>query len=206
MVAMSAVVVMPLEVYAYHSVMDTGNIIERGTFKAQVENQIVSSPENRLNINARLDMGLNEEAEFRGVIGIGATDLHVGVFYKWIPIPDFSQQPAVGLLSGLTYASSTKDNSLTLHFNPIVSKTFEMELGEITPYASLPIGLRSTSRYNSSTKLDIPVHLTLGGELRTTPWDKVRFMAEISFNIQNTFNYFNLGANISFDEEGMLLR
>ena len=189
--------------HAYYSTMDTGSLLEKGKFKSHLETQFITSNNSGLNLNGRFDMGLTKDSGFRGIIGFGTTDFHLGGFYKWVPIPDIHNQPAIGLLAGVAYASFSGINDLSLRFHPIVSKTFEFELGEITPYGSLPIGIRSMNRDHSSNNTDIPIQLTLGAELKTLHWEKVTFMSEINFDIQHTFSYFSLGVNVEFDEEGI---
>lgn len=188
-----------LPTYAYLSTMDTGDVLAQKKYKVHLETQFITSNHSGIGLNGRFDVGLTEESGFRGLIGVGAVGFHVGGFYKWSPIPDTDQQPAVGFLAGVSYASLSGLNDLSLRFHPIVSKKFEIELGEITPYGSLPMGIHSNHKGEKS----LPLQLTVGVELKTLHWEKVIFMAEINFDIQETFSYFSLGASVFFDEEGI---
>ena len=193
---------MGLSAQAYYSTMDTGNILEKGKYKFHLETQFITSNDTGLNINGYFDMGLTEDSGIRGIIGVGTTDFHIGGFYKWAPIPDMDTQPAMGLLLGVTYASFSGVNNLSLRLHPIISKTFKVEIGEIIPYGSIPIGILSIS---NDRGIDIPIQLALGTELKTLNWKNITFMAEINFDIQKSFSYFGLSANIDFDEEGIYL-
>ena len=185
--------------HANHSILDTGNLLERGEFKAHFEAQFLTSNDSGFNLKGHLDTGLTKDSGLRGVVGIGKADLHIGGFYKWAPIPDIDEQPAMTLLAGVTYSSFSGANHLSLRLHPILSKTFEIELGEVTPYGSLPIGVRSSNEEGTH----VPLQLVLGAELKTLHWEKVTFMGEISFDIQHTSNYISFSANFVFDEEGI---
>ena len=183
-----------LSAFAFYSTIDTGEIIEPGKYRILGEAQGITDNNSGLNVNGRVDWGLNEESSIRGLVGVGTTDFHLGGFFKWVPIPDYSKQPAIGVLAGLVYAHHQSANELSLRVHPMVSKGFDVDFGKITPYGALPFGLRS---FQSRT--DIPLQLAGGTELifqEIRPW---RFFAEVGFDLNKAFSYFSLAASYDFD-------
>src|SRR5690606_13854627 len=110
---------------------------------------------------------LSDDSNVRGIIGFGTTDFQVGGFYKWVPIPDVEGQPAIGFAAGVLYARTEGLNDLSLRFHPLISKQYQIDWGEITPYGSIPIGIRSIDG-----ETDVPVQAVIGAELKTSHWDK----------------------------------
>lgn len=184
------------QAWAFYSVMDTGDLLDPGHYRVGAETQFITNEDSGVNLVSRFDMGLNEDSNLRAELGFGTTDLHLGAFYKWIPIPDYEQQPAIGFSSGVVFAQYSGHTELSLRFHPIVSKGFEVEFGKITPYASLPFGLRS---YDDDT--DVPVQLALGSDLYFSQLDLWHFKAEIGFDLSEAFTYISFGATLDFDEE-----
>ena len=186
--------------------MDTANLIEMKHIKFHLNTQLSNLDKktndtlyshNKLSINSHIDKRLSMNSGLRGTIGIGPTAFRIGGFYKWAPIPDLPNQPAVSLLTGIMYTSLDEDNDLSLRLHPIVSKNLTIKnIGQITPYGSLPIGIRSLSHKD----IDIPIQLTLGAEFKRPKWKQVTFMTEMNFNVQNSSNYFGFGINVNFDE------
>lgn len=181
-------------VFAFYSTIDTGEVVEPSKYRVIGETQAITNNDSGVNIVGRLDWGLNEESSVRGILGLGTTDFQIGGLFKWVPIPDYAKQPAIGLLAGLVYAHHQDSNELSLRFHPMISKGFEVEFGKITPYAALPIGLRSFQN-----RTDVPIQLAGGSEIifqEIKPW---RFFAEIGFDLNKAFTYFSLAASYDFD-------
>lgn len=182
--------------WAFYSTMDTGEVLEQGKYQIGAETQFITNNDSGANLIGRFDGGISEEAGFRGEVGFGTTDLHLGGFFKWVPIPDYQDQPAIGITSGLVFAEYSGHSELSVRFHPIVSKGFTTEFGKITPYGSIPFGLRS---YDNDT--DVPVQLTGGSELHFNEIPLWRFKAEVGFDLNDAFTYISLGASLDFDAE-----
>lgn len=184
------------QAHAFYSTMDTGDVLPEGKYSIGAETQFITNNDSGANLVTRFDGGISEEAGFRGELGFGTTDLHLGAFFKWIPIPDYDQQPAIGITSGLVFAEYSGHSEVSLRFHPIISKGFATEFGKITPYGSLPFGLRS---YNDDT--DVPVQMTLGSELFFSQIPLWRFKGEVGFDLNDAFTYISIGASLDFDAE-----
>lgn len=180
----------------YYSTLETGRLLAPGHYKLGLETQFVTEGNDGLNLAGTLDGAIDDEWGWKGMFGFGTTDIFLGGFAKWVPFPDTEKQPAVGVLFGALYASYSKISELSLRAHPFVSKTWGLELGEITPYAALPLGLRS-----ADSQTDLTVQIALGTEFRPAELEKMRFQAEIGFDLDKAFPYFSLGATLDFDEE-----
>lgn len=190
---------------ALYSVLDTGELLDEGDFRANVETQLITDNDDGVNLIGRFDSWFNEDSNLRGVVGFGTTDLYLAGFYKWVPYPDSDGQPAIGVSGGLAYARYEVEDEtlgeLSIRIHPLVSKKFEVDVGELTPYGSLPIGMASRDG-----DTDFPVQLVGGVEWKTGRWDKLTFSAEVGFNVNDAFSYFSLAAQLYFDmENGLVL-
>lgn len=195
----AAVVLLTLPAQAFYSTFTTGDMLAEDKYEAGVETQFVTSGDDGVNLVGRLDVGYNDESSFRGMLGFGVTDFQVGGFYKWVPIPDYDNQPAMGILAGAQYAKYNNESEVALRVHPFLSKKFEVDFGDLTPYAALPIGLRS---YDGDT--DLPLQLALGSRLRTDHFEKIEWMAEIGMNLSDAFTYISVSAVLEFDSESGL--
>jgi hypothetical protein len=182
--------------WAFYSTMDTGDLLEVGKYRLGAESQFITNEDTGVNGIARFDFGFNEEANVRAELGFGTTDIHIGGYFKWVPIPDYENQPAIGLTTGLLFAQYEGETELSLRLHPIISKGFAVDFGKITPYASLPIGLRT---YDHDT--DVPVQLTLGSDLFFQEINLWHFKGEVGFDVSKAFTYLSIGASLDFDEE-----
>lgn len=184
---------------AYFSTIDTGEILSQDKYRASAETQFLTSSGSGLNVNGRFDLGINEESNLRALVGLGSTDFHTGVFYKWIPIPDYENQPAIGFLAGPTFAHWDGESYIGARVHPIVSKAFDTEIGVFTPYGSIPFGLVS-----GNDETFVPVQLTLGSEFKAIDLQNIRFFAELGFDLNKSFSYISFAATLYFDDSGQV--
>lgn len=182
--------------FAYYSTFDTGELVKEGRVEALLETQFVTDNNSGMNLNARADYGLNDESSFRALLGFGATDFQIGGFYKWVPIPDYKDQPAIGLSAGVMYARYSGENELALRLHPFLSKKFEIDHGMLTPYAALPVGLRSFDGENQ-----VPIQFQLGTRFKHNDIKHIAFNAELGFNVKDAFTYISFGAVFALDED-----
>ncbi|MGE3975928.1 MAG: hypothetical protein AB7F59_15495 [Bdellovibrionales bacterium] len=181
--------------YAYFSTMDTGDILPSGQYKLGVEPQYVSDPSG-LNLNSFFDAGVTESSNIRVVAGVGSVSFNTGLFYKWVPIPDYQNQPAVGLMVGGTWARYKSENYPSVRFHPIVSKAFDTNIGLLTPFAALPFGITAGPSRNT-----YPMQLAVGSDWKPDGLEKVHFMVEMGLNLNEAFSYVSVASVIYFDDE-----
>jgi hypothetical protein len=186
----------PLHAFAYHSTLDTGEVIAPGQYRVGSEVQFLTSGDNGANVVGRFDWGHNDESSFRGVLGVGAVNFQSGFYYKLIPFPDYKNQPAIGFLAGIHYARDNREDDVGVRFHPLISKRFNSEIGEITPYASIPLGLHSIGG-----DLELPIQLALGVEVKPEGLKHFRFMTEFGFNLHKASGYISVNAALDIDNE-----
>ena len=185
--------------HAYFSVIQTGDVVPAGSFQAVIEPQIITTRYDGLGLNAKLDAGIDEASSVRGILGIGdKMDFELGAMYKYVPFPDTANQPAIGFEVGGLYAKTLDESEFSVRFNPFISKRFEAEIGDITPYAALPLGI--TFRDGKSLW---PVQLALGSQLRLLNLPQLSFFGEFALNVHEAFGYISFAAAWQFDEVKM---
>ncbi|MBX7232513.1 MAG: hypothetical protein K1X29_10550 [Bdellovibrionales bacterium] len=193
--------------YAFYATMDAGQILKPGHYKISAETQAVTEGNNGMNLAARFEGPINDELTWKAQLGFGTTNIFGGGFVKWVPIPDLDSQPAIGLIAGVVMAHADHDfnsrgtntsdfNELSVRAHPFVSKHFDCDLGEITPYASLPVGIRSAGGDSS-----LPIQLTVGADFKPNTWKNMSIVTEIGVNVARAFSYLAVGVTLEFDEE-----
>lgn len=188
--------------FAYYSVMDNGEILSPGRYKLTGEAQFVTS-DSGINIPLRFDAGLNDEMGIRALIGFGETDFFVGGLFKWMPVPDLDKQPAIGANMGILYGRDNGSGELTFRFEPLLSKRFEVNFGHLTPYASIPLSIRTRNgdQYEDDPT-DFVAQFAVGTQLEIPDWKNLQFMTELGFDLENAYSYLSFAGVIYFDEEG----
>ncbi len=185
--------------YAFYSTLDNGNILKAGQYQLLLAPQFILSNDTGVNISGRFDFGFDESSNFRTIVGTGTTNFFAGVMYKWIPIPDFESQPAIGLLGGIIYGVINNNSALGARIHPLISKKFDTDAGELTPYGAIPFGFQT-----ANDETTFPIHLTLGTEYKPVGFKNISFMTEVGFNLHEAFNYITLAAVLQFDENAGL--
>lgn len=174
--------------------METGTLVEPGRYRLTLSPQYIMSGDKGFNISSRFDLGLTDELSMRFLLGGGEVNVFLGTSFKWVPIPDVDNQPAFGLIGSVTYGDYMHHDIVTVRLAPIVSKMFETEFGQFTPYTSLPFGIAS---YAGQT--DSPVNLVLGSELKTFNFEDVKFLMEFGIKLNDdSFSYVTFGAAWDF--------
>jgi hypothetical protein len=181
---------------AYYTTMDSGTVLPPGNYKLGVETHFITEGDDGVNLAARFDGPITDELNWKTLLGFGTTDFFAGGFVKWVPVPDLESQPAIGITAGVLYANYEGVSELSLRAHPFVSKEFELEFGDVAPYLALPIGIRTVDN-----ETDVPFQAALGVEFRPDGLEKINFVAELGFDVNDAFPYFALGANLTFDDE-----
>ena len=180
--------------HGYYSLMNSGDLIEENKKSILIETQYISSqPVRGANINGRFATGLNSESELQGEIGFGSVDFNLGGFWKWVPFPDTSSQPAVGARIGATFAKLNNVSTYGLQITPTVSKKISLGgMGIMAPYLGLPVGLQNT---NDDTFLSLQG--AFGLQYQHFNFQSLSLLIEYSFEIDDALNHFSLA--LSFD-------
>ena len=183
---------------AYFSVLDTGEVVKTGEYKVLAEGQFLTDAPEGFNLNGRFATGIDEESELQIELGFGSIDFNIGGFYKWVPVPDTDDQPAVGVRAGFTFAQVSDFSTYGLNVTPFASKKFETEHGVFSPYVGVPIGLQQNS---IDTRFSLQA--SIGLEWIPDQWSLpelygFRFLTEYSFEIDDAFSYFSIASSYSF--------
>ena len=143
-----------------------------------------------------LDVGVDNASSARGLIGVGdSVDFEVGGLYKYIPFPDTEHQPAMGGEVGVVFARAGGKSEVDLRFNPLISKKLETEIGDVTPYASIPIAI---DLRDGDTL--VPIQFAAGAELRMLSTPNLSFFLEGGVNLYQAFGYISGAVAWRFDE------
>lgn len=183
---------------AYFSTLDTGELIAPKQYQIMLEPQLVFNRYDGVNLVGRFDTGINESSSIRGILGFGKVDFQIGGMYKYIPFPDTEKQPALGGEVGVILARVSNQTEFSFRFHPLVSKRLETEIGDIVPYASLPLGL--TTRPDKTV---VPIQIVGGAELRPLNLRNLSAFAELGLNLSEAFSYISLAAAWRFDDSNL---
>lgn len=190
--------------YSYYTFQDTGDLLAPDRYAVGAELQFRTSNGSGTNLTGRFDGGLNDEWNYRVYAGLGDVDFHAGGYFKWVPIPDYQSQPAMGITFGgllATYSAGNSGSKTEFAFrtNPFISKSYEASFGQLTPYAALPIGL---STYDGDT--DATLQLALGSRLIHEEMLGAHYFGEVGFNLDNAFAYISVGVTMPLNEEYLI--
>ena len=183
---------------AYFSTIDTGELVAPHAYRATLEPQFILNKIDGANGIGRFSTGITEESSAELVLGLGEVDFQAGAFYKLIPYPDTEGQPAIGAKFGFLVAEVGNETEYNLRFHPLVSKTFETEAGALTPYGSIPLGLRV--RNDTTT---FPLQVAGGVEYKVSGHENLRLMTELGLNLSKAFDYISFAVAYNFDEENV---
>lgn len=182
--------------FAYYSNLDTGEVLKEGEYKALAETQLLTDDTTGVNFVGRFDTWMSEELNFQGVLGFGEIDTQIGGFVKWVPFPDFDQQPAIGFKAGGLYARAANENEISFRVTPFISKAFSTDIGTFVPFASLPTGIRTING-----DVDTPIQIALGTEWKTYNFEKLRFLVEAGFDVKDAFSYLSFAVSLHIDDD-----
>ena len=171
-----------------HSTLETGEIVER--IKANVSTQwLINGEYEGVGVMGHVEAPFSESSSWRIGLGKGSDiNLQVDGSWKWIPIPDYEGQPAVGFISGLAYIHCPCPNSgatsaFGLYTHPILSKKIEASFGTFNTYTGPLLGFM----FNDNNTW-YPVRFTLGSELVIDSMKNLGFILEGSLNLNNSTN------------------
>lgn len=183
---------------AYFTTLDTGELLQPQQYKAAFAPQLILNDFEGLNALGTFDVGINEYSSVRGLLGFGEVDFQMGGFYKFIPFPDTPKQPAIGAQVGALVAHVGGDTQFSLRLHPLISKKLQTEIGDLTPYASLPIGV--TARDDDTLT---PIQFVVGSELRPLNTKNFSYFVELGVELNDAFSYIAGAVAYRFDEASL---
>ncbi|MEQ1724021.1 MAG: hypothetical protein ABL930_12665, partial [Pseudobdellovibrio sp.] len=178
--------------FAYLSVNETAELVKEDNYRVGLFPQFYLANGGGSNYGAFFDMYIDNDVNARFVIGGGTTDFWTSASAKWVPFPDYQQQPAIGFRGQFTYARDNNLNFYNLQITPIISKIVDTQIGKLNPYIGVPLTL-IYSNSSSTTAAQFAV----GAE-----WiDRADFQfgGEIDLNLTNTTTSISLHLNFPFD-------
>jgi hypothetical protein len=190
---------------AYYSVLDNGEVLPQGHYKLTGTTQFLTDT-GGANLAARFDTGITDQVGARALLGFGHTDFFVGGMAKWQALPETDNRPSVSLNGGLIYVKDNGSRDLILRLEPLASKSFKVEDSVVTPYVSLPLGVRMRDADNGDDDDDLTWQLVVGSQLQLPQWKNLQFIAEVGVDLDKAPGFVSLGALFYFDHEnGMVL-
>jgi hypothetical protein len=181
-----SLIFLSLKSHAVYTLGESGEVLSEGTYNMGFEPQIViNNPYGSSGLNGDFvfDYPVQADGSLRAKVGTGMSLFDASVAYKYVPFPDYLEQPAVGLK---VEASSNSTNSLVTNgfrITPLTSKSFETSLGKLDPYGGLTMSLLTTGS-TSTTGFQV----TGGSELRTSRRSRFIVAAELNLNLSNSWS------------------
>jgi hypothetical protein len=182
--------------WAYFETAESGEISKLGHYKIGLIPQIRLSEGSGMNFTGFFDSAINDESSVRFLLGSGETDFVTGGSFKWIPIPDYQQQPAIGGKLEVLYGRESSDSFVSFRFHPLISKKYDIDYGTLTAFGSVPISF-TTFKNNTETQFNV----VLGTEFRNPDYENWEFGSELGLNGNKSFTYISVWATVFLDEE-----
>jgi hypothetical protein len=177
-----------------HSVGDAAPVVGEGEYSGRLLADVLLNEGGGLNITPRFKTGvLDQYIDLTTVIGAGSkTRWQVGAIGKYNLLPDMQGQAALSFLASFHILKIEK-TALNFGGGMVVSKKFQANFGEVTPYGSLELDLLLIS--GDST---VPVHLNFGAiwePTHTGPWS---FISEAQLGLAKGYYAISLGTAYRF--------
>ncbi len=181
---------------SYYTTHDTGDILPKDQREVFSHIQFFTSEGLKTNIMAGYDWPSNQNpsAQYRAQIGLGHS-LSAAIKYKWVPIPDYENQPSMGGIFSAQVAMPSSQTEFTLTASPLLSKRYDTNIGVNNFYASLPV---SVQFYDGAT--NVPIQLIGGTFFKLDDYENLHFTAEIGVGLTKSFNYISLGMTLNFNK------
>ena len=186
--------------FSYQAFLNTGEILPQGQFQLMGYLESVFDEFDGVNLNARGSMSFSDELQADVELGFGEFDIYLAGFVKWVPIPDYEKQPALGVRGGISYIKINDFNETSVTVAPFASKSFETNVGPFTPFAAIPFGIANhTNKAPNKDDTFFTAKLALGTEWTNPNWDpNLRIIGELNLELTKSFTSFNAGASYRF--------
>ncbi len=185
-----------LPAWAFLTVQESGEITPKGKYKLGAEPQYRTTNGSGFNFSGFFDMPFSDETSIRGTVGTGETDFVAGTSLKWIPVPDYGSQPAIGGKLGAYYWREASENFSTVRIEPLISKKFSTTAGNFNPYAALPVMFNNGKDYNKTT-----MQVAFGSEYTHSEADNMTFGLEAGLDAKDSFAYVSGYVTIYLDDQ-----
>lgn len=179
---------------AFWTLGESGDVTPMDALKLGFEPQLSISEGGAANFTLFLDAAIKEDLSWRGQIGTGDTDLNLAGSLKWIPIPDFEKQPALGLRTDVNFGRDREETFWGIRLAPLISKRVDSDYILFTPYLAPTLGYNSI-KGNSFTYSQ----LILGSELRPHDQDRFVYDVELGSNLSKSFSYISFNVTYLLD-------
>jgi len=181
--------------FAYQSVLESTELPRENEYRAGFGPQLKLTDGSGFNFTAYFDTLVNNSSSLRVHAGLGDTDFYTGASYKWIPIPDFENQPGIGARFGAIYGREGSESLVSMRVDPMISKRLEIDGGIIVPYGALGI---SVTTFKSKTTT--AYSLVAGSEFRPDQYSNVFYGGEMGVDVKDSFSYIAGFVTIELDE------
>lgn len=178
----------------YLSILESGEILPENQYQFGVAPQLIVSEGGGGEIGAFVDAPLGDALSFRGMAGVGKIDFYAGGSAKYIPFPDIDNQPAIGVRGAAWYARVNSQNVTTIQVAPLVSRRFDLERGQVIPYAAVPFNITSNKDRNFTS-----TQFVIGSEWRNPDWPLMILSGELALNLSDSYSALNFGLAFPFD-------
>lgn len=179
--------------HAYLSILDSGEPVAKGRIHAGLAPQIFVGETQGGEGIFWLKTGLDDGRDLSIQAGFGEIDFWTQLATRWIPIPDYEGQPAIGLRFDVTLARDESYSHGVLRVAPFLSKRFRSETGHIEPYVYLPLGLRiQEGTYTSLSQFIV------GSQMALEDLRPIYFYVEVGANLRQAPAYFTVGIASQF--------
>lgn len=185
----------------YLTIGESGEMINKGQHRLGASLQSLTAGKSGLNIGTFIDTGISDDSSARFLFGVGSVDFHLGGSYKYIPFPDFHNQPAIGLKASAWLARIADTSTTTFQISPLISKKVAIDKGELTPYFAIPVNIVVTKNTNATG-----AQFVVGSEYQHPEVENVIFAGEVALNLNNSESGFAIFASIPFDSSKGLQR
>ena len=183
--------------YAYLSVGESGELIKPGQYLVGVEPQ-VDFTNSGFNLSAFAGAPYGNDGTLRAKVGFGYVNFETSIAYKWMPIPDYEKQPAVGVKVEALYVNKSGASTSGLRFMPLVSKKYDTENGTFVPYGSIPLNFIFAPTGNTTG-----YQIVIGTEYSHPDIAKWTFGGEYGMNIGSSITYISGIATYYFEEKDL---
>lgn len=189
-----SLMLLPSAQAAYLAVAESGEILPDGQYQFGLAPQILLNEGGGGTVSGFIDVPVNDSTSFRAQAGLGKVDFHAAGSIKYIPFPDFDNQPAMGIKGGLWYARWQEENWLTLQVAPLASRRLQTEHGVLIPYIALPINLVSRKERNFTG-----VQVAFGSEWKHPTWEHLLLTGELAISLNDSVSAMTIGLSFPFD-------
>lgn len=180
----------------YLSIGESGEVINADSYRLGGTFQSSTAGNGGLNLGGFVDTGWTDDMSSRFLFGVGSLDFHVGASLKYVPFPDYENQPAIGVRSAFWVARIDSTSVTTLQIAPLVSKVIRISEGNLVSYFAIPVNFTFYSNKSSTGS-----QFTIGSEYSHPKIHNVQFAAELSLNLSKSESGFLILASIPFDNK-----